>query len=288
MKSKIKFIIVLFILVLVGVAIAIPKTTYQKWFGSTMQTNNEEPNENQILRQVYVLDEKGYLVGIDLMVNSEEDEIVQKWNLLTKDSHQIPSGFTSVVNKKATLIDYEVKDAVLELNVTDEIQESNGRKTLEALAWTFINDEITEVKLLVNDQVLSQVNDYHISRITKKMGINLEYETAYLLESNATTVVFYEENMVKPVTFFHLEDDICSYIVNKTATLRESEQVWNYQYELNEDRLVINFQDGLVLDELLLQTLASSLDYNFELTKLTINNVEKNLYEAVFGEIVEE
>ena len=59
------------------------------------------------------------------------------------------------------------------------------------------------------------------------------------------------------------------------------------EYELNEDSVVINFADNLELNERVLMTLTYSFDMNFNVSKLSINNSEKILYEAVFGEIVE-
>lgn len=290
MKSKVKIIIIVFVLFVVGVAVVIPKSTYQKWFGNTPANSEEnENNENKATELVYVKNSDGLVVGLNVKVKeSNDDQIVQKWNLLTKDSDVLPSGFESTINKDTTLYSYQINGTILELNVSQEIIESDGRATAEALAWTYVNEEIEEIQLFVDGVKVEKINDYQVSKISKKMGINLEYETSYLLESTATTIIFCEAEYLKPVTYFHLNEDVCSYIVEKTYDELGVETNWDYEYELSEDSLVINFQDNLVLDERALMTLTYSFDANFEITKLSINNIEKNLYEAVFGEIVEE
>jgi hypothetical protein len=77
--------------------------------------------------------------------NLEEDEIFQKWNLLTANSDKLPEGYTSVINKDAVLNSYEIKEQVLVMDVSPEIKLSNGRSAIETIAWTFLNDGIEEV-----------------------------------------------------------------------------------------------------------------------------------------------
>lgn len=288
MKSKIKIIFALVVLLLVGVLLAIPKTTYEKWFSNESVIDNVVNEEDTDSLLVYLQNTDGKLVGVNVKVdNLEDDLILQKWNLLTSSSNELPNGYTSVINKDAVLNSYEIKEHVLVLDVSPEIKMSSGRSAVEALAWTFEEGEIEEIKLVVNNEPLTEINGYRINKINKKIGINLEYETGYLLESTATTVVYSMDNYLLPVTYFHLEEDICTYIVEKTFAMFDEDSS-EYEYELNEEALVINFSDDITLSENALETLTKSVEVNFELIKFTINNSSENLYEAVFGEITEE
>lgn len=286
MKSKIKVIIIVFILLLVGIACAIPKTTYEKWFNGDKDNNNQ----NIETKLIYVKNNEGLLVGLEVPIKEEnDDEIIQKWNLLTIHSDNIPSGYASALNKNTSLESYNIKGTVLELNVSSDITSSDGRKTAETLAWTFINDEINEVKLFVDGVEVKEINSYLIQKIDKKMGINLEYETSYLFEANSTTIVYYEENFILPVTYFHLESDVCSYIVEKTYDkFSQQEEVWNYEYTLSEESLEVNFLEDLEVEQNVLLTLSNSFNINLDIINLSINNASNNLYQAVFGEIIEE
>ncbi len=286
MKSKIKIFIVVLVLLLIGVAVVIPKSTYEKWFNNDKV--EEKTNNDTVSELVYVKNSDGLIVGLEVAIEEKlEDEIVQKWNLLTKDASLLPAGYRTTINKDTILNSYKINGNILELYVSAEIISSDGRSTAETLAWTFSNQEIEEIKLFVDNVEVQKINDYTVSKITRNMGINLEYETSYLLESTATIVVYCKDDYLLPITYFHLEDDVCSYILDKTYSLAEDEAVWNYEYELNEDSVVINFVNDLELNEQILMSLTYSFEANFELSKLSINNKEKKLYEAVFGVIVE-
>lgn len=287
MKSKIKIIILAFVLLLVGVACAIPKTTYEKWFNNDKQ---EELNSNIETKLVYVKNKNGLLVGLEVPVKEEnEDEIIQKWNLLTVHSDNIPSGYSTTLNKNTSLDSYKINDSILELNVSSDITSSEGRIAVESLAWTFINDEIKEVKLFVDGLEVKEINNYLIRKIDKNIGVNLEYETNYLYEANATTLVYYEQDYILPVTYLHLEEDVCSYIVEKTYNMyQKDEEVWKYEYTLTEESLEVNFTEELEVEQRVLLTLSHSFDLNLDIVNLSINNSNSNLYQTVFGEIVEE
>ena len=287
MKSKIKIIILAFVLLLVGVACAIPKTTYEKWFNNDKQ---EELNSNIETKLVYVKNKNGLLVGLEVPVKEEnEDEILQKWNLLTVHSDNIPSGYSTTLNKNTSLDSYKINDSILELNVSSDITSSEGRITVESLAWTFINDEIKEVKLFVDGLEVKEINNYLIRKIDKNIGVNLEYETNYLYEANATTLVYYEQDYILPVTYLHLEEDVCSYIDEKTYNMyQKDEEEWKYEYTLTEESLEVNFTEELEVEQRVLLTLSHSFDLNLDIVNLSINNSNSNLYQTVFGEIVEE
>ena len=286
MKSKIKIILIIVVLLFVGILLAIPKTTYEKWFNKDPLVDNVVNDDNRESLLVYLQNSDGKLVGVNVKVdNLEEDQILQKWNLLT--SENMPDGYTSVINKDTVLNSYEIKEHVLVLDVSEEIFLSTGRASIETLAWTFIEGEIEEIKLVVNNEPLREINGYRINKINKDMGINLEYETSYLFESTSTTVVYSLDNYVLPVTYFHLETDECTYIVDKTLEMF-NESLTDFEYEFSEETLVINILDEETLSEKVLETLCKSMEVNFELIKFTINNSNENLYEAVFGEISEE
>ena len=287
MKTKIKIILVVAVLLIVGVLLAIPKTTYEKWFNKDSVFDNVVNEDNEDVLLVYLENKDGKLVGVNVKVDSlENDLILQKWNLLTSDIG-LPNGYKSVLSQNVNLNSYEIKDHILVLDVSSEIHSTNGRKMLECLAWTFIEGEIEEIKLRENGVELTEINGYHISKINKKMGINLDYETSYLFESIATTVVYTMDDYILPVTYFHLEEDVCTYIVEKTLSVF-NEEFSNYEYELNEEALVINFLDEVTLSNKTLESLTKSFEINFELIKFSVNTTSGNLYEAVFGEIVEE
>ncbi len=282
MKKKI--IIGAILLAVVIVALVIPKATYQKWFSPKDNLVNPPASESYS-QVVYLKNKDGLLVGLKVPVQAiAEDQIAQKWALLTSDSNMIPTGYQSVIAKETELIDYSIDGNVLTLNVSNHITDSEGRLAVEALAWTFTDSTITDVVLKVDGQPIAKLGDYEFTKINRRLGINLNYETFFLYESTATTIIYEETNYTLPVTYFHLDEDICDYIITKII---DESILAVYDYQLSEEALVLNFVDKTILTVDCLQEITETVKNNMNVAKLVINDQETVVYEAVFYEISE-
>lgn len=280
MKKKIIIIVACILGVIAITALIIPKDVYAKWFG------NKVVDENQSAYNllVYTKNDKNQVVGVSVGVDVlEEDQIRQKWNVLTTNSDLIPDGFTSLLTKDIVLNDYVVEDRTLKLDVSENISEIN-RQALEALVWTYINDEIDNLEIYVNGEKINEVTDYTFYELNKSMGINYTYETLYLYESTATTIVFQEDNYVLPVTYFHLNEDLCDYIVMK---ILDNIDANSYDYTLEDSVLTIDFVDASILTTNHIASISETVALNFDLNSLNINNNENVFYQRVFNEITE-
>lgn len=278
MKKKIIIIVACVLGILAITAMLIPKKVYQKWF------NKEEPTQSEYNILVYVKNNKNQIVGINVPVsNLEEDQIRQKWNIMTTNNNLIPSGYESVVSSEVELTDYLIEDNILKLHVSNNIVEEN-RQSLEALVWTFVDNNIEELEIYTDEQLVTEVSDYKISKLNKEMGINYTYETLYLYESTATTIVFQEDDYILPVTYFHLNDDVCDYIVMKILDNVDGNE---YDYTLTDSVLTIDFVDASILTTNQIASISESVALNFELSSLNINNNENVFYQRVFEELNE-
>lgn len=278
MKKKIIIIVACLLGILAITAMLIPKKVYQKWF------NKEEPTQSEYNILVYVKNSKNQIVGINVPVsNLEEDQIRQKWNIMTTNNNLIPSGYESVVSSDIELTDYLIEDNILKLQVSNNIVEEN-RQSLEALVWTFVDNNIEELEIYVDEQLVTEVSDYKITKLNKEMGINYTYETLYLYESTATTIVFQEDDYILPVTYFHLNDDVCDYIVMKILDNVDGNE---YDYTLTDSVLTIDFVDASILTTNQIASISESVALNFELSSLNINNNENVFYQRVFEELNE-
>lgn len=278
MKKKIIIIVACVLGILAITAMLIPKKVYQKWF------NKEEPTQSEYNILVYVKNNKNQIVGINVPVsNLEEDQIRQKWNIMTTNNNLIPSGYESVVSSDIELTDYLIEDNILKLQVSNNIVEEN-RQSLEALVWTFVDNNIEELEIYTDEQLVTEVSDYKISKLNKEMGINYTYETLYLYESTATTIVFQEDDYILPVTYFHLNDDVCDYIVMKILDNVDGNV---YDYTLTDSVLTIDFVDASILTTNQIASISESVALNFELSSLNINNNENVFYQRVFEELNE-
>lgn len=282
MKKKI--IILAAIILLVATALLIPSSVYQKWFGNVP---TDDKNKDLPYRQVvYVENEKGKLVGLQVPVESiAEDEIHQKWELLTCCFDKVPEGYHSAIHTSAELIDYTIEGTVLTLNVTEDFLFSAGRKAIESIAWTFTNDEIKEVVIKINDEIVNEVGGYKFTKIRRENGINLTYETLFLYEAFPATIITHYDGYSLPITYFHLEADLCEFIIQRTVFETGVVTDEGYSYELSGDALVINFATSQDFPETLIASLTDTVKTNLTVGRLTINGTDTVIYEAVFNPV---
>lgn len=281
MKKKI--ILVVAVLAILITLICIPKTTYQKWFGKTPNDNPVDTNKEY--QTIFVVDEKNKLVGLKVPVEEiEEDQIAQKWNLLTSQMNKIPQGYSSPITPSTVLNDYKIENNKLILNVSEDILRSSGRLAIESLAWTFCNDEIKEVVLRVDENVVNLISDYQFNKISKEIGTNFTYETSYLFEADYTTVVFYENDFILPVTYFYKDINEYDFMISKIFSENNIE-LTDYTYTIDNENLVIQINDNITMSDSLKQTLEETVKLNFSVDAMTVNGVDTVLYEKTFVEV---
>lgn len=271
-------------MVIAVVLMLIPKSTYEKIFGVNEPTN--KPTVYDYYQVVYVIDTNERLVGLKVGVEAIlEDQIRQKWDLLTENNKTLPVGYTSPISK-ASLNSYQIIDEVLNLDVSEEFLTSNGKLAISSLAWTFCNedDNIKEVIVNINGEKLTELKDYHFNKINKKIVANTEYETNFLYEAKYTTVIHYENDTIIPVTYFYLNTDECDYIVSKLfdEELCNSEE---YDYLLSAEQIVINLGISGTINNNTLKALVDTLAYNYEAVQITINGLDNIIYKTVTNEI---
>ena len=282
MKKKI--ILIVCLIVVIAVLVAIPKQTYQKWFGKTPTTDNP-PTVYTEYQTVYVKNAGQKIVGVKIGVASiEEDQISQKWDLLTKNGNVLPSGYTSAIAPSATLVEHELTNGVLTLHVSNDFLKSEGRSAVEALAWTFCDDQIHEVIVKIDGEVVKELNEYRFKKIAKEIGVNMTYETSYLFEATCTTIIHHNGDNIIPVTYFYMDTNVCDYIIKKTLD-EQMVSSKGYSFTLAEDGLVINLATNDKLDEKTLLSISESVQFNLNVDYLTINGIESVLYQKTFKEL---
>lgn len=198
--------------------------------------------------------------------------------------NKIPQGYSSPITPSTVLNDYKIEDNKLILNVSEDILRSSGRLAIESLAWTFCNDEIKEVVLRVDENVVNLISDYQFNKISKEIGTNFTYETSYLFEADYTTVVFYENDFILPVTYFYKDINEYDFMISKIFSENNIE-LTDYTYTIDNENLVIQINDNITMSDSLKQTLEETVKLNFSVDAMTVNGVDTVLYEKTFVEV---
>ncbi len=281
MKKKI--IIVVAIFVILVTLICIPKTTYQKWFGKDNGINTEQLPKEYLT--VFVANNKNELVGVKVYLDKvEEDVIKQKWDILTSNMNLIPSGYSTTICPSTVLNSYEIENKKLVLNVSEEINKSAGRLTIETLAWTFCDNEIDEVVLKTNNQVINTINECNFKKISKSLGTNFTYETAYLFESEYTTMVFYKDDLIIPVTYFYKDVTEYDFMIAKLFDYNDME-VTNYKYDITDDKFIITLEDNISINDDFKNSIIETVRLNVDVDSITVSNIDSTIFEQTFAEV---
>ena len=284
-KMKKRLLIVLGIFVLVGVVLlSIPKTTYQKLFNKYADVSVKPESDTRVEKLIYVMSKNDELVGLKVKVDEViEDEIMQKWDLLTTKVSSYPLGYYSPIETSTILNKYEVCQNILTLSLSEDFLNSDGKNALASIAWTFCDDEIDEVVIKINNEKLSTLKDYHFAKINRKINVNYVYETSYLFEADYVTIVHNDDNIYKPVTYFFQGVDSFDYVVSK---ILDNNIIDNkaYSYEFEEKNLSINLAVDTVLSTEVIEEIKQAALLNYDVESLLISNNVMTIYEETFTE----
>lgn len=271
----------IFVLVLI-VALSIPKNAYTMLFNKNdIKLDNQEVVEKKT-KLIYVMSKSKGLVGINVEVDKiEDDEILQKWDLLTSKSNTYPLGYYTPVETSTKLNSYELLQNKLTLMLSDDFLNSDGKNALATIAWTFCNDEIEEVIIKVNNNVVNKIQDFTFDKIDRTININYEYETSYLFEADYLTILHNEGEFFLPVTYFF---EGCNTVDFMASKLLSEDIVINkaYTFELSENEFTLNLAVDDVLTTEVINEIRQTVILNYDVDVFTINNNVMTIYEEDF------
>jgi hypothetical protein len=218
------------------------------------------------------------LIGVNAYVYSlEEDLIRQKFDVLTMQTGIFNEDYDTTINTFTKLIDYNVDGNVLELNLSSEFLNSESRNTIEQLVWTYCDDEISELRVSVENEPINNLNGFYFDKLDKKIGINFTLETSYLFESTATTIIEYKNDQVIPVTYLYTDCNECDYIVSKL--LQDIYYNKEYDYEVKSNSIIIDVGIEYELNDDLKKSIEDTIKYNLNINNIKIMGLESVLLE---------
>ena len=280
-KKRILVGVVCFVVVLI-VALSIPKTVYDKIFTNRDLLIEDNLNEEGLSKLIYILNKDDNLVGVNIKIDVEEDdEIVQKWDLLTSKANTYPLGYSTPIAPSTKLNKYEILQNKLTLVLSEEFYNSDGKNALASIAWTFCNDSIDEVIIKIDEKIVTELQNYQFNKIDKSINVNYIFETSYLFEAEYITILHNEGEFLKPVTYFYKDVSSVDFIVSKLFD-QEIYENKAYTYEINENELMLNLGVDEVLSTDVIDVFRETIKLNFDLNSLTISNNVMTIYEEDF------
>lgn len=270
---KKKLFVLLIIALLIGILFIIPRSTYEALFNKGSYINDDNTKTEQVL--VFMKDKKGMVVGVKVDVDAiEEDEISQKFDILTLRENK-DSKYETYINTNTSLIEHVLENGVLTLNFTSDFNESNGRKAIEQLAWTYLKDGINRLEIKIEDKIVHKVNDFYFDEITKDIGINQTLETVFFDDVRCSTVISYENDVLVPVTYYYNNTNQYEYIMSKIFSDYAYKNEFDFTF--NKDIVTISFNSDIEVTDELKETLNETLVYNFNVSCITLNGADQKV-----------
>lgn len=245
-------------------------------YSNILRTNLEiEDITNLNTDKVYLLDSNGYLVKVDVFLDSktQEEKIKKILEYLTINKNQKPNNLKGYLKENIKLLDYKIENKNIKLNFSKEflsLKEENLVITGIAYSLLELND-IENISFLVENKPLEKYTN-----ITKEIGINNEYFITNTKNINKIVLYYIDNsnNYYVPITKYLNDkrekveiiiDELKNTKKNLISFINNSVKLLNYREESNV--LYLNFSDELV-------------DKNKEVTEKVLNTIAYSIFDS--------
>ncbi len=241
-----------------------------------LRTNLElEDITNLNTDKVYLLDKNGYLVKVDVFLDSKtpDDKIKKILDYLRVNKHQKTTDLKGYIKENIKILDYKIEDKNIKINFSkDFLKDLEEKQVITGIVYSLLELEgIEKVSFLVENEPLKKY-----SNLTKEIGINNEY----IMDNtnNIKKIVLYyidsTNNYYVPVTKYLNDerekieiiiDELKNTKKNLISFINNATELLNYKEE--ENVLYLNFNNGL-------------LDKNKEVTEKVLNTIAYSVFDT--------
>ncbi len=241
-----------------------------------LRTNLElEDITNLNTDKVYLLDKNGYLVKVDVFLDSKtpDDKIKKILDYLRVNKHQKTTDLKGYIKENIKILDYKIEDKNIKINFSkDFLKDPQEKQVITGIVYSLLELEgIEKVSFLVENEPLKKY-----SNLTKEIGINNEY----IMDNtnNIKKIVLYyidsTNNYYVPVTKYLNDerekieiiiDELKNTKKNLISFINNATELLNYKEE--ENVLYLNFNNGL-------------LDKNKEVTEKVLNTIAYSVFDT--------
>jgi len=179
--------------------------------------NEKQASGKTVKRQLYLIDENGYVVPqtLELPVPDSKEVATQALEYLVKDgpvTEMLPNGFQAVLPPGTEILGVNIKDGVAIADFSEEFKDyrpEDELKILQAITWTLTQfDNIDKVKIRINghDQDTMPVDGTPISDgVSREDGINIDASNTADITNSIGVLVYFlaqsgDDSYYVPVT----------------------------------------------------------------------------------------
>ncbi len=275
-------------------------------------------DENVVTSPIYLLNNHDLLARTNVVVTEKNIELKAKELLETliiegKKENKIPNGFKGIIPNNTKIISVKYDNSILKVDFSKELLDvsiSNEEKVIEALVYTLTSiEEVKGVIIYVEGDILTKLPQTKInlpSTLTRKFGINKEYNINNLNKINQVTIYYLDkyndEIYYVPVTKY-LNDDrekieiivdelassslyntnLMSFLNNNTKLLDVSTENEIMSLKFN-DYIFDDVDEQKILEEVV-YTICLSIYDNYDVKEVIFNVEDREIYKSVLKTI---
>mgnify|MGYP004544328335 CR=1 FL=1 len=275
-------------------------------------------DENVVTSPIYLLNKHDLLARTNVVVTEKNIELKAKELLETliiegKKENKIPNGFKGIIPNNTKIISVKYDNSILKVDFSKELLDvsiSNEEKVIEALVYTLTSiEEVKGVIIYVEGDILTKLPQTKInlpSTLTRKFGINKEYNINNLNKINQVTIYYLDkyndEIYYVPVTKY-LNDDrekieiivdelassslyntnLMSFLNNNTKLLDVSTENEIMSLKFN-DYIFDDVDEQKILEEVV-YTICLSIYDNYDVKEVIFNVEDREIYKSVLKTI---
>lgn len=265
-------------------------------------TNYEEKKDKTKDVIIYLLDEKEFVSRVSVYMKENElenkiKEMIEYITIDSKNSSYIKEGFKPIIPKNTKLLSISIDNNLVKLNFSKElltIDEANEDKMISAIIYSLTSlDGIKEISIYVEGNLLTKLPNSGKSLpsiLNRSYGINKVYDLTKIKGSTKTTVYYLSKYKdyyyYVPVTMVNNDEkekieviieEMASKSVYQTSLISYLKEAKEVSYELDNDKLNINFTKNL-FDSLNKNNLVESVIYSINLSIKDNYNIKEVNY----------
>ncbi len=265
-------------------------------------TNYEEKKDKTKDVIIYLLDEKEFVSRVSVYMKENElenkiKEMIEYITIDSKNSSYIKEGFKPIIPKNTKLLSISIDNNLVKLNFSKElltIDEENEDKMISAIIYSLTSlDGIKEISIYVEGNLLTKLPNSGKSLpsiLNRSYGINKVYDLTKIKGSTKTTVYYLSKYKdyyyYVPLTMVNNDEkekieviieEMASKSVYQTSLISYLKEAKEVSYELDNDKLNINFTKNL-FDSLNKNNLVESVIYSINLSIKDNYNIKEVNY----------
>lgn len=270
------------------------------------ESNIKEEDKNKYENIIYLLDEDNFVSKVISYYdkNTLEEVIKEKLNILTYGLAG-NNNFYSLIPKNTKVNKIKIDKNNLYIDFSKEVYDVSKyleEEMIESIVYTLSEiNGIDNIYLTVNGKELSFEDKLYEYPLTRKIGINKEYDIDNFNDINKTTIVFSKEyNNEKyyvPVTKINnnMDDKINIIIEELKSGIYSQDNLYGYinekvsveDYNIKDDKITLVFneyifdREDIILDEVK-NTISESIFENYDVKEVIFSTKDnKNLCNIV-------